>query len=121
MKRITLCTCSYEEKLREFADMIKENGLAEVMDKEAVINNVNLSWKQINSSRFTDALMVLLENVAALENPIYKHSPKLRALADGLRNTPLHQRELARLREFVKTARMLNIEGYITFRMGEYR
>ena len=87
----------------------------------AAKKGVKIAWKAAQGGGVAEALLVMLEEIAVLENPVYRHSPKLRALADGLRGTPLHQRELVRLREFLKTASSLNIEGYITFRMVEYR
>jgi hypothetical protein len=59
-------------------------------------------------------------DVAEDENPIYTHSAKMRELARDLRSQPIFAQELRLLKEFFSAEKLLNIEGYITFRMTEF-
>ena len=67
-----------------------------------------------------EKLMDVLTNLAMRENPVYRYSPLLRTLAADLRDTPLHRQEKNRLQQFIRQNNMLNLESYVTFRMGDY-
>ena len=67
------------------------------------------------------SLMHVLHKIALAQNPVYRHSPKLRDLADGILNTDTFARALAQLKAFLKSSKEINLEGYATFRMEAYR
>ena len=122
MKRLTIYTKQHEYILREFA---REIGTASVdwakwRDNDRLFG-VCITWENAMHGSIVEKLAVFLQDIAALENPIYKHSPKLREIAKRLQSTPAHSREVKRLKSFLKNSRTLNIEGYIAFRMSEFR
>jgi len=65
--------------------------------------------------------MTLITEIALLENPVYKYSAKLRDMAKDLRGTPIYNEGLIALSHFLKHSRLLHLEGYVAFRMSEYR
>jgi len=119
MKRLTVHTYCYEKNLREFA---KRMDIATVKWKRKKnMFSMCFTWENIDNGQMIEQLAVFLQEIAILENPIYKHSPKLREMAQDLRDTPIYKNEVKRLKLFLKSSQTLNLEGYITFRMGEYR
>jgi hypothetical protein len=70
--------------------------------------------------RFADTLAALLEEAAAMENPVYRHSPQLLNVARDMRSAPIHAEDTKQLVEFLKINSTINIEGYVAFRMSEY-
>ena len=123
MKRLTLYTHRYELALRDFAAGAADNGLITVRRAGWRGNNrvfcVCCLWDALQPD-FTDGLMVLLEEIAMQENPVYRQSPKLRDLGSDLRHTPVHSQGVKSLDQFLKLNRGLHLEGYVTFRMSEY-
>jgi len=69
----------------------------------------------------TNGLIALLIDIALEENPVYRHSQKLRDMAYDLRDTALHRKLAGDLTRFLTRARDLHLEGYLNFRMAEYR
>ena len=65
--------------------------------------------------------MALLANIAQQENPLYQQSQKLREMAGDLQGTALYSSLQKSLEHFVKHNQVLHLEGYVTFRMTEYR
>jgi hypothetical protein len=70
--------------------------------------------------RFTDTLTAMLEEAAAMENPVYKCSQQMMNVARDLRDAPIHAEDVKQLAEFLRLNSALNIEGYVAFRMAEY-
>jgi len=66
-------------------------------------------------------LMTLIADIVVQENPIYQHSSKLQDMAHDLRKTPLFATGLKGLARFLKHNNALHIDGYVAFRMTDYR
>ena len=121
MKRLTIYTQQYENLLRDFA-----KGL-DIFDVKFVRHGKNrlfcmcLTWENETNALAIDRLAAFLQDVAALENPVYRYSIKMREMAKALQETSAHSVETKRLKAFLRGSRVLNLEGYITFRMSEYR
>ncbi|MDR0273524.1 MAG: hypothetical protein LBI27_09435 [Clostridiales bacterium] len=120
MKRFTLYSAKYENALRNFAE------------KAAAADNIYINrichkrgyavnFAVADREAFCELLLALLFDIAESENPVYRKSEKLREMAKNLRQTQLYGRELRRLRQFIAGSKCLHIEGYVTFRMGEFR
>ena len=122
MKRLTIYTVDFEVALREFADGLEIVNVewGRWADRKRIFG-VCISWENAVNAQVVERLTIFLQELAALQNPIYKHLPKMREIAKNLRTTPAHGHEVQRLRNFLKGNRKLNIEGYILFRMSEYR
>jgi len=73
-----------------------------------------------DTGAFAEALMIFLENIAVLENPVYRQSPKMQLLAKTLRNTSHHVEGTRALRRYLRRSRRLHVEGYVTFRMSAF-
>jgi len=116
MKRLTIHTYTYKNELKNFIKTLTQNNLCTI--SIATSHAVKLTWA--NSKDFIETILFLLYNIAMLENPVYRYSPKLKNLASILQNTELHNTELTRLETFLKSNSELNLEGYVTFRMEEY-
>jgi len=95
MKRVTLHTEHYKHLLSEFAQ----------------------AWGR---GVWVADVMRLLAEVAMRENAVYAHAPKMREYARAFTETPLYQRETARLRMFLRDNNRLHLEGYVRFRMRVY-
>ena len=116
MKQLTISTRRYNkllENLTTFADAIKA-------DRIGGLFFICYRYDQVQG-RFAKGLMATLADIAVQENPIYQHSPKLQGIAHDLRKTPLYDAELKSLNRFIKHNRVLHLEGYVTFRMADYR
>jgi len=121
MKQLAIHTQNYEKNLRDFA---KGLDIATVKWKrygKKSSFSMCLTWENINNQQIINQLATFLQKVAALENPIYRHLPKFREMINGLQNTQIHEREVKRLKSFLRNSQTLNLEGYIIFRMSEYR
>ncbi|MCL1883371.1 MAG: putative sporulation protein YtxC [Defluviitaleaceae bacterium] len=121
MKRFSLYTVKYENVLREFA---ARTSAAEIIYINKNCKNQEgfaLYFSVKERELFCEMLLGFLMDIAEGENPIYKHSARLRGMAGELRESPIFGRELNQLREFFTNSRELNIEGYVTFRMCEFR
>ena len=123
MKRLTIYTQNHEKLLREFAQEFEMAAVKFSRHKKTRNNffGVRFSWEGSANLAVVERLVFFLQDVALLENPIYRHSAKLREMACGLRETPTHSKEVQRLKAFLRGSRVLHLEGYILFRMGEYR
>jgi len=118
MRRLTIHTSNYKSELINFAKSVAESNLCAIKSHPG---GINLTWKNSDCSSIFEELLLLLQNIAMYENHVYRHSPKLRDLAEGLKNTELHMYELQQLKAFLKANKELNLEGYVTFRMEAYR
>ena len=112
MKKLTIYTANHESYVKNFVagiDIIKTE------HKKPLC----ITWQNENHNQVVSHLATLLQQLAAKENPIYKSLPKMMELAKNL--STQNEEEAKRLKYFLKTSRRLNIEGYITFRMSDYR
>lgn len=112
MKRTIVHTSKYKTELANFMQSMP------VFNK--IQDGTTLAWEVSAADNFAQALMLLLHKLAMSENPVYRHSPKLRDLADSLFNTDVHTKAVTELKAFIKSNKELNIEGYVTFRMEAY-
>jgi len=122
MKRITIHTTNHKNKLINFTETAVERNLC-IIEKRCSVDNlsIKLIYEAAATNSLTQALILLLYDIAAYENPIYRHSPKLRDLAEGLQDTPLHKCNIAQLNAFLRSNKVLHIDGYAAFRMEAYR
>ena len=122
MKRLTIYTHSHDKLLLKF---VKGLNISTVQSSKRRKNDyyigVRLAWENEVHEQIIDCLAAFLQDVAVLENPVYRCSPKLREIAKDLQESPAHSREVQRLKAFLRGSRVLNLEGYIIFRMGEFR
>ena len=119
MKRFTLCTAKYETVLQEFTAKAAAAEIIYIDNTENI--GQSLSFMIARRETFHEMLLKLLMDIAENENPVYKHSENLRKMARDLRSSPTFERELLLLGEFTAATRQLNLEGYVTFRMCEFR
>ncbi|MCL1787346.1 MAG: hypothetical protein FWG38_05110 [Defluviitaleaceae bacterium] len=118
MKRLTLYTTGHRAQLATFAKHVTQHSIART---EFITRcRVGLVWEPAIANHLTKALLNLLHDAAINENPIYKHSQKLKIIAQSLKNTPLYINEAARLKAYLHTNQVLHIDGYVTFRMAAY-
>ncbi|MCL2199441.1 MAG: hypothetical protein FWB80_11000 [Defluviitaleaceae bacterium] len=113
MKKFKLLTDKYENALLMFL-------------KKANDASVIKSWERfefyiIQADEFSEMLLGLLLEVTESENPMYKHSARLREMAKNIKSTPLYGRELRLLKKYVAANKELHMEGYVTFRMEELK
>ena len=122
MKQLTIYTKRYGQLLKDFAADATNNGL--IIRRTDRISgglfSINCLCNRTGPA-FARALMMLLTDIALLENPIYQHSPKLREMAGDLCDTPLYAAAQRDFSHFLRYNRTLHLEGYVTFRMAEYR
>jgi hypothetical protein len=112
MMRLTLYTARYIALIEERFAIARKEGCGNDYALSIAWAGERDGWVQ--------ALMGLLEEVAILENAVYRYSSKMRALAKELRKTPMYINELERLKGFLRTNGSLHVEGYAAFRMGKY-
>jgi hypothetical protein len=65
---------------------------------------------------FFKSFALFLEGIVLDENPVYGHSPKLKEMTGRLNGMTALS-----LREYLTENKTLHIEGFITFRMEEYK
>ncbi|MCL1842850.1 MAG: hypothetical protein FWF79_03480 [Defluviitaleaceae bacterium] len=122
MEQFVIFTVKYEKKLLEFAAKATAEELMQVnFSKKVKRDTYALAFSLAKREAFCTSLMDFLMDIAVEENPVYAHSSKLRDMAQDLRNTQIYARELRRLRGFFLGSREVHIDGYVTFRMGEFR
>ncbi|MCL1863317.1 MAG: hypothetical protein FWF78_07115 [Defluviitaleaceae bacterium] len=113
MKKFLLLTDKHESALHVFIKKACEEYVVKPTD--------GLKFYICDTEMFCEMLLGLLLEVAESENPMYKHSSKLREMAKNLKGTPLYGRELNHLKKYVNTNTELHLEGYVTFRMEELK
>jgi len=125
MKRFTIHTKNYKTKLINFTQIVLERNLCTIETNHSTkctdIHSIKFIWALSAGKEFIQALMLLLYDIAIQENPVYRHSPKLSDLAEGLQNTHLHIHDTRRLKAFIQANKELHLDGYVAFRMEEYR
>jgi len=114
MRRITLHTSSFTQEIENLAQALQKRNICNVK------NGTTFYWESSANAIICEELLHLLQHITMMANPVYRHSPTLRDLAEGLRNTDVHIYELERLKIFVRQNNELNLEGYLTFRMEAY-
>ena len=120
MPHLTISTHKYPQLLDDFAAEAEKNGWLAVRHtgRHAGRFYINCSYSHIKPA-FASGLMALLTRVAMEENPVYQHSPKLRDMARDLPSP--YEPGLKDLTRFLRHSGKLHLEGYVTFRMTEYR
>jgi hypothetical protein len=117
MKRFALYSEKYENALIDFAAKAAAAEIIYINKRE----RRRIFFMVAERENFCELLLCTLMDIAEGENPVYKNSAKLRAMAKNLRTTTLYGRELGRLRDFFSHSKELHLEGYVTFRMSEFR
>ena len=123
MKRLMIYTHEYNKELEYFAARAKEcEGLIIRNFEQSQNGQVSIVCHyRRDDNAFLDGLAALLAEIAQQENPLYRHSPIMRDMADDLRNTQIFAGIKAALVGFLKHSTVLYLEGYVAFRMSEYR
>jgi hypothetical protein len=119
LKRLTVLTERYEKIMRAYLrspDTQQWTVTGEGKDGRTCFMRLTYTPE----GRFADTLAALLEEAAAMENPVYRCSPQMLNIARDLRSAPIHMEDVQQLTEFLKFNATLNIEGYVAFRMAEY-
>jgi len=114
MKRINIYPGKYQAELNDLINNVTKQSFCTVKIYDSYIQ---LIWENPATDNVVYTLMLMLFRVVMFENPIYRHSPRLRDLAWGLIDTDLHKTEEEKLKQFLKSHKELNIEGYVVFRM----
>jgi hypothetical protein len=120
MKRFLLHTVKHKAALIDFAEKVAADEVIYIKNTGNPDGAV-FYFAIAEREAFCETLLHLLCDIAEAENPIYKHSAKLRQMAHDLRKTPLFGSELRLLSEFVSTGKEIHLDGYVTFRMGEFK
>ena len=107
--------------MREFAPKAAAAEIIYINKTGREKNGYMISFAIVRREAFCEQLLKLLMDITENENPVYKHSAKLRKMARELRHSPTFSHELKLLKEFISCGKELNIEGYVTFRMCEFR
>ena len=117
MKRTNLHPGKYHTQLNELVSNLTKKNLCAI---KIYLSYVQIIWESTALDTIAQELMEMLYCVAMEENPVYRHSPKLRDIALGLINSDLHKQEQEKLKQFIKSNKDFNIEGYVIFRMEEH-
>ena len=122
MKLLTICTRRYTQQLEDFTACATAGGLI-TTPKTGREGGLFFAVCRYDHSQaaFPKGLMTLLADIAVQENPVYLHSPKLQCMANDLHKTSLFDTGLKNLTRFLKHNRLLHLEGYVAFRMADYR
>ncbi|MCL2361382.1 MAG: hypothetical protein FWC73_06175 [Defluviitaleaceae bacterium] len=114
MKQLTIYTRIYAHLLEEFVhDTYKIDNRSGLFSLTCRVN--------LTDGRFIEGIISMLTDIAQQENPIYQHSPKLRDMAGDLHNTQVYANLKKELIRFIRHNSNLHLEGYVSFRMTEYR
>ncbi|MCL2839182.1 MAG: hypothetical protein FWE05_00280 [Defluviitaleaceae bacterium] len=123
MRQLHIYTTKYEKELRNFAAQAMATGTIAIKDIKTCENRKVFELKLMNmdEKNLPNALTALLMDIVEIENPVYKHSPRLRKMAQTARNSSIYKREVQRMKTFLEENKALHLEGYATFRLSEYR
>ncbi|MCL2698804.1 MAG: putative sporulation protein YtxC [Defluviitaleaceae bacterium] len=114
MRTLSIHTWKYREALSRFfpvdGELILERGSENGMDYVYACNR--------RSTR--NRLQSLLEYIMLSDNPALAEGEKVFHSVADIAFRPSRTIMQSRLDEFLKEAGMINIEGYINFRLGEY-
>ena len=120
MKCIKISTEKYQAKLENFAIAMQEKKICTVSDFTLHAPPIKFSWTKVKHNEVLKAIMFLLHTLAAFENPVYKHSPKLITVAVSIICAQTYKQDMVNLTSCITKAEVINIDGYITFRLNEY-
>ena len=118
MKRLNIHTSNYKSELTGFKKVLEKNNLCLV---QPYTGGISLAWESLANDMVIDALLLMLQSIVMHENPVYRHSPKLRDLANSIKDTELHIHELQLLKAFIRANKNIHLDGYAAFRMEAYR
>jgi len=123
MKQLTLLTSRYKQLLDSFTSHASTDGGLTIRKTGNLSNAIFFTNCFISPSEpvFIEGLINLLVNIALQENPVYQHSSKLRDMAGDLQGTQLYANLRRGLIRFMKHSPSIHLEGYVAFRMKEYR
>lgn len=121
MKTLRIYTRAYAEILKTFLNARGDGASFKVQEERQSQSELYAVRCAYEGEFPAEALTALLEEIAVLENPVYRHSAKLKTLALDLCHTDIHALNVRRLTAYLKENRVLQVEGYVTFRMAEYR
>jgi len=123
MKRLNIFTNKYEGELRDFAARASAAGILLIRGSGFCENRqvYGLKITVLDVKALPEVLTSLLMDITEAENAVYKYSQKLRTMAATARLTSIHDREVKQLKLFLAENKTLHLEGYVTFRLGEYR
>ena len=111
MKTLTISTHKYKHLLEGFAN-------SKVNYKSGIYL---IKYSYIHNDTNIKRLMSLLVDIAVHENPVYKNSKKLQDMAASLYDTPIYTAVCKALARYLWRNNSLHLEGYVSFRMSEYR
>ena len=122
MKKLTIKTQLYSRQVEDFVARLPRNCefICKYSGWKGNIFTINCLYDPVNVT-FVSELATLLTDIALYENPVFRHSPKLQDLARDLKDTEVYASLLKSLEQYIKQNQVLNIEGYIIFRMSKYR
>ena len=123
MKLLTICTHNYSQMLECFVARAVADSTLTIRRRQWAHSKLVSAVCAYNptSPVVAQKLTNLLVDIALQENPVYKQSAKLREMAADLRVTPIYDALCRDVTHFIKHSRVLHLEGYVTFRMSEYR
>ena len=121
MKQLTIITSLHSQQLKDFAQNAEALGQLSLNKTGWIGKQFSINFQHNSSQYFVEGIINLLTNIAINENPIYKNSPKLQNMAHDLRSTGVYVNLQKALIHFLKQNRNLHLEGYVNFRMSEYR
>ena len=123
MRQLTIYTHRYNQLLELFTSATRPDSRLTVRRAKKHSGKAIYTRCYSNPTEpdFIEALTALLIDIALQENPVYQHSPKMREMAGDLRGTQVYANLRRGLIRFVKNNRTLHLEGYVAFRMKEYR
>lgn len=120
MKRLKLFTEKYEDEMWNFSTNAAMQGIVLIKSKKKSQRGFSVTLMVAKIENFYELLTSQLMDIAENENPVYRHSPKLRGMAKNLRNV-LYEQEIQKLSEFLLHSKEINLEGYVMFRMTEFK
>ena len=121
MKTLTILTGAYARELYSFASEAASQGKLTYSRENKRDGFYRVYCAYNTTALMAEALLPLLEYIAMRENPIYRYSAKLRDFAAEHIRYESRPENTARLCRYLNCSHSLHLEGYITFRMAEYR
>jgi len=119
MKQLTICTNRHNQELRKFT--LASAAAGEIIVRRAGWISGNMYGIICTYIHTIPCLYDLLAKIAIQDNPVYKYSRKLADMARNLRGTALYAEGQKELTYFLQQNDTLHLEGYVTFRMSNFR
>ena len=121
MKTLTLCTHEYRQALEGYLSALVGKDALDGFTKASTAKEpIPFAAQCAHDAMDVDALAQLLEHIAILRHPVYRHSPKLTDIALELRHTKIHETNVKQLTQYLHENDKLHLEGYTTFRMADF-